>query len=114
VTCRDERRAYVRVEYTVPVVLRRLCGAGEVTGQTLNVSARGALVSCGDIDEFRAGSQFDIRLVWTRERGGTVRWLRGSGRVIWMKPAQETEREVHAGEPALVGLNFDGPLHFET
>jgi hypothetical protein len=114
VTSREERRAYVRVEYTVPVVLRRLRGPEEVTGKTLNVSARGALITCGDIDEFQAGSHLDIRLVWTRETGRSVRWLRGTGRVVWMKPAQDTGRQVRPGEPALVGLRFDGPLQFES
>ena len=113
-TSQEDRRAYVRIEYSAPVVLRWSCGPAEVTGKTVNVSVRGALITCGDIDDLRPGSQLDIRLAWQREPLSAFRWLRGSGRIVWIKPTLEAGRRPAPDEAALLGLNFDGPLHFES
>jgi hypothetical protein len=114
VTDREDRRAYIRVELSAPVVLRWRCGPAEVTGKTLNVSVRGALVTCVDINDLRPGSQLDIRLAWEREPRRGPRWLCGSGRIVWIRPASEAGRKAEPDEAAFLGLNFDGPLHFES
>jgi hypothetical protein len=118
VTFEEDRRAYVRIDYAAPVVLHWRCGPAEVTGKTVNVSVRGALVTCCDISDLRPGSQLDIRLSWEREPGrgrpSGARWLCGSGRIVWMRPALEAGRKAEPEEVALLGLNFDGPLHFES
>jgi hypothetical protein len=114
VTSWEDRRAYIRVEFSAPVVLRGRALPAEVTGKTVNVSVRGALVSCGDINDLCPGSELDIRLVWQREPKGGSRWLCGSGRIVWIKPVWETGGKAEPDAMALLGLNFDGPLHFES
>ena len=114
VTSREDRRAYIRVDYSAPVLLRWRCGPAEVTGKTVNVSVRGALVTCCDINDLRPGSHLDIRLAWEREPRRGPRWLCGSGRIVWMRPPLEAGRKAEPEETALLGLNFDGPLHFES
>jgi hypothetical protein len=96
------------------VVLSWRRGSAEVTGKTLNVSVRGALITCGDINDLRPGSELDIRLAWQREPESAFRWLCGSGRIVWIKPGWEGARKAEPDETALLGLNFDGPLHFEN
>ena len=114
VTSREDRREYIRVDYSAPVLLRWRCGPAEVTGKTVNVSVRGALVTCCDINDLRPGSQLDIRLAWEREPKRGPRWLCGSGRIVWIRPALEAGRKAEPEEVALLGLNFDGPLRFES
>jgi len=103
------------VEFEVPVVLRVLGSTAEITGKTVNASARGAMVTADDVGSLEAGARLDIGIQGASRPWKSFRWLRGTGQVIWVKPAgEETPPGRAPHERFMLGLAFDGPLRVES
>ena len=114
VTDGQDRRSYIRVEFSVPVVLRVLGSTAEITGKTVNASARGALVKVPDVGTLQIGSKLDIGIQGASRPWKSFRWLRGTGRVVWVTPATEAGPPGSPEKQAMLGLAFDGPLRVES
>ena len=114
VTGGQDRRSYIRVEFSVPVVLRVLGSTAEITGKTVNASARGAMVRVPDVGILQTGSKLDIGIQGASRPWKSFRWLRGTGRVIWVEPVTQAGPPGSPEQHIMLGLGFDGPLKVES
>ena len=109
-----DRRSYVRIDVTMPIVLQLLDTTTRVSGMTINVSPRGAMLASADIGELGLGSKIVIHISWTNGPGKPPRVLRGTGRVAWIVSEAEAALRGWPGEQGRLGLSFDRPLTVES
>jgi len=72
------------------------------------------MVRVPNVGPLQTGSKLDIGIQGASRPWKSFRWLRGTGRVIWVEPATKAGPPKTAEEQVMLGLAFDGPLRVES
>ena len=72
------------------------------------------MVRVPDVGTLQIGSKLDIGIQGASRPWKSFRWLRGTGRVVWVESATDGGPPGSPEKKAMLGLAFDGPLRVES